>query len=100
MLIGMVISPSLDSCAFGQQIHPVGTAPQSDFTQGGQVFQGKEIGGRLFCLFTPAGISDFQAFQQFLRLYIYQLHLVSLVKDRIRDALPHKNTGNGRNHII
>ena len=55
---------------------------------------------RLFCLFTPAGISDFQAFQQFLRLNIYQLHLVSLVKDRIRDALPHKNTGNGRNHII
>ena len=100
MLIGVITAAVLDPCAFGQQIHPVSAAPQGDLPQSGQVFHSKEWDGCLLLLILPADTAAGYAFQQLRWLDVHQFHLVRLVKHGIRDALLHRNTGNGGNGVV
>ena len=41
-----------------------------------------------------------QPVQKLLRLHIHQLHLIGLVKYRIRDPLPHRKSGDGGHGVV
>ena len=100
MLVGMVITPALKPRALGQKIHPVRTAPQGKFPQGSQGLNGKEVGARALRRIIPVDISTGQTLQQLCRFNIHQFYLIRLIEHGIRDALAHRNAGNGGDGII
>ena len=100
MLISMVIAPALDSGIFRQQIDPVRTAPQSNFTQSSQIFYGKKTDCCTFRMIFPINLSACHALQQFRRFNIHQLHLIRLIKNRIRYTLLYQTSGNRSNGIV
>ena len=89
----MVIASALYSGAFRQQVHPVSAPTESDFPQCGEIFQREKINCCPLRLIFPVHISTCQSFQQLRRLNIHQFYLICLIKGGIRNALPHKNSG-------
>ena len=100
MLIRMVIASALYPGTFCQQIYPVSTPTKSNFPQCGQIFKRKEIDGRPPSLVFPVHISTCQSFQQLRRFNIHQFYLICLIKGGVRNALPHKNSGDGGYCIV
>ena len=92
----MVADLALDMGMFGEQIHSVRQAPQSDFPQGGQGLNGEET-SRHACFLL---ISVRQTLQQFFRLNIHKLDLIRLIKDRIRNSLLLGYSGYGGHLIV
>ena len=84
---------ALYSGTFRQQVHPVGAPTEGDFPQCGEIFQREEINCCPLRLIFPVHISTCQSFQQLRRLNIHQFYLICLIKGGIRNALPHKNSG-------
>jgi len=95
----MVIASALYSGAFRQQVHPVSAPTEGDFPQCGEIFQREKINCCPLRLIFPVHISTCQSFQQLRRLNIHQFYLICLIKGGIRNALPHKNSGD-RGHCI
>ena len=89
----MVIASALYSGAFRQQVHPVSAPTEGDFPQCGEIFQREKINCCPLRLIFPVHISTCQSFQQLRRLNIHQFYLICLIKGGIRNALPHKNSG-------
>ena len=74
----------------GQQVHPVGAAPQRDLPQRPQRLQRP--------VYVPALRTH--ALQQILRLHVHQLHLIRPVEHLVRDALPLRRAGDGGNLVV
>ena len=74
-----------------QPPYTIGTAPQSCFPQSCKL---------LHCKKRIRRVGSLQAFDQFLRFNIDKLHLIRLIKDRIRDPLPGSHAGDGSYGIV
>ena len=95
----MIIAVFLNASLLGNQIHTIGTASQGYLSQGGQVIDSEKIGNCLLCLHFPIHISGLQAFDKLLWLNIYKLHLIGIIKYRIRNPLSYHHAGN-RCHLV
>ena len=96
----MIITTTLNPGFLRKRTDPVCTSSQGNFSQSNQIFHLKKIIRCLFCLFPAVYISCLQPFLQFLRLYVNQFHLGSIVKYGIRNPLLHHNSGYCSHHII
>ena len=99
MLLRVAVLP-LDAGIFTDGIDLVGAAPQGDFPQCGQIWNGEKVRHGPLGLLLAIDLAAFQPFHQFGRLDIHDLHLIGPVKDRIRNPLPDGDAGDGGHRIV
>ncbi len=99
MLIGVVVPLTLDPSLFGQQVDPVGTAAQGQFSKGGEVFYREKVPRRPLGLIGPINVSGGHTVQKIFGLDVHKFHLVCSIKDSVGDALADKDARD-RGHSV
>ena len=99
-LLGVIVLVAAQAAVLTEAVHPVGAAAQGDLTEGGQIFNGEEVGHGPLGLGGAVDLAAFQALQELLGLNIHDLHLACPVKDGVGDALPDGDAGDGGHGVV
>ena len=81
-------------------VQTIRRAPQGDFAQGRQVFQGKEMAQSPLRLVAFIYLAGLQPGDQVGRLDVHQFHLLGGIKHAIRNPFAHRDMGDGGHQIV